>query len=253
MPLTYSSWASPRDLHGRGAAQRHQLQALDDVMCHHLHREVGARTVAGAVVRCRVDEQVGESGYGAAAVRARTVAPYVGELLPTPTANVDRGQEIQVVPGGIDDHVEVDLPTIRRDNAACVDDSGLAGFHVDVITGQCRVVAAGITDDALSVGREVRRDLLRQFTTHTEGSVDVVQAHLQQHVVGRRDGQVVGGPFRIPQDHRDSCCPLCPSRTSTCASSRSTAAGGRGSVGAPAHRQSAACAGPPSAAAVGTP
>ena len=156
--------------------------------------------MAGAVVRCRVDEQVGKSGYGATAVRAWAVAPHVGEFLPTPTANVDRGQEIQVVPGGIDDHVEVDLPTIRRDNAACVDDGGLAGFHVDVITGQRRVVSAGITDDALSVRREVGRDLLRQFGSRTKGSVDVVQAHLQQHVVGRRDRQVVLRPLRIPQD-----------------------------------------------------
>ena len=111
----------PGDLHGGRAAHSHQLQAFDDVVRQHFHREVGAGAVPGAVVGRRVDEQIGEARDGAAAVGARAVAPLVGQLGTAAAANVDGGQEIQVVAGGVDDDIEVDLPAVLGDNAFRVD------------------------------------------------------------------------------------------------------------------------------------
>src|SRR5439155_6307359 len=116
------------------------LQALDDVVRHDLHREVRSRTVTGAVVGGRVDEQVGESWYGATAVGAWAVAPLVGKFLAAAATNVHRGQEVQVVTGRKDNDVEVDLPAVGRHDALRVDFSRLIGFHIDVVAGQRRVV-----------------------------------------------------------------------------------------------------------------
>src|SRR5271156_4631323 len=99
------------DLHGGGATQGHQLQALDDVVCEDLHREVRARTVTGAVVRRRHGEQVGEPGHRSTAVSAWTVTPFVGQLLTATAADVECGQEVEMVAGGIDDDIKINLPT----------------------------------------------------------------------------------------------------------------------------------------------
>ena len=90
-----------------------------------------------------------------------------------------------MITGGVDDDIEVDLPTVLGDNAFRVHLGGFAGLDVDVITSQRRVVAARIADNPLAVRREVRGDLLRQLGVLAEGAVDVIQTHLQQNVVGR--------------------------------------------------------------------
>ena len=115
-------------------------------------------------------------------------------MLSVAAADIDGGQEVQVVSGCVDDDVEVDLPTVLGDNAFRVDLGRLAGLDVDVVTGQRRVVAARVADDPLAVRRKVRGDLLRQLGSRAEGLVDVLQAHLQQHVVGGRDRQMVLAP-----------------------------------------------------------
>src|SRR5439155_7835735 len=122
----------------------HQLQALDDVVRHDLHREVRSRTVTGAVVGGGVDEQVGESRHGASAVGAWAVPPLVGKFLATAATDVHRGQEVQVVSGGVDDDVEVDLPAVGGHDPVWIYLGRLAGFHIHVIAGQRRVVPARV-------------------------------------------------------------------------------------------------------------
>ena len=173
------------DLDGRRATQSQQLQTFEDVVREHLHREVGARAVAGAVVRRRHGEQVGEARYRSAAVGAGAVAPFLSQLLTVATADVDGRQEVQVITGGVDDDIEVYLPTIVGDNAFRVDLGRFAGLHVDVIPRQRRVIPTRVANDPLAVRREVRGDLLRQLGVFAERPLDVLQAHLQQHVVGR--------------------------------------------------------------------
>ncbi len=90
-----------------------------------------------------------------------------------------------MVSGGVDDDVEVDLATVGGHNPVGVHLGGFTGFDVDMLAGQRGVIATGIANDALAIGCEVGCDLAGQFRSGPEHAVDVVQAHLQQDIVGR--------------------------------------------------------------------
>ena len=158
--------------------------------------------MAGAVIGCRGDEQVREPGDRSAPIGARAVTPLRGQGLAIPAADVDRRQEIKVITGGVDDDVEVDLAAVGGDKAPVIHLRRFTGLDVHVLAGQRGVVAAGVADDALTVRREIRSHLARQVGSCPEGAVDVLQAHLQQDVVGRRDRQVAVRPVWVTQDDR---------------------------------------------------
>lgn len=91
---------------------------------------------------------------------------------------------------------------VGRDDSGLVDAGRFAGLDVHVLAAQRRVIAARIADDPFAVGRKVGGDLAGQLAARAEHAIDVIQTHAQQHVVGRRNRQVLGRPLPVMQDHR---------------------------------------------------